>query len=39
MDISDIKAGFHKLIDEIEDGKGIPHQKVVSDIRRKYLHK
>ena len=32
------KQGIVDAIEEIEMGKGIPNEKVMSKIRRKYLH-
>ena len=32
------KQGIIEAIDEIDSGKGIPHQKVMAKIRKKYLN-
>jgi len=32
------KNGIIDALDEIDSGKGIPNEKVMEDIRRKYLH-
>jgi hypothetical protein len=32
------KEGIMNAIDEIDSGKGIPHQKVMAKIRKNYLH-
>ena len=31
------QQGIIDAIDEIDSGKGIPHEKVIEDIRKKYL--
>jgi len=32
------KEGIINAIDEIDSGKGIPHEKVMAKIRKNYLH-
>ena len=32
------KQGIIDAIDEIDSGKGIPHEKVMAKIRKNYLH-
>ena len=32
------KQGILDSIEEIDNGKGIPHEKVMAKIRKKYLH-
>jgi len=32
------KQGILDAIDEIDSGKGIPHEKVMAKIRKNYLH-
>jgi hypothetical protein len=32
------KKGINDAIDEIDSGKGIPNEKVMDNIRRKYSH-
>lgn len=32
------KQGIIDAIEEIESGKGIPHEKVIAQIRKKYSH-
>lgn len=32
------KQGINDAIDEIESGKGIPHESVMTNIRKKILH-
>lgn len=32
------QTGIHAAIKEIEEGKGIPHEEVMSKLRKKYIH-
>jgi len=32
------KQGIYDAIDEIESGKGIPHESVMTNIRKKFSH-
>ena len=32
------KKGLFDAVEEIESGKGIPHEAIISKVRRKYLN-